>query len=280
MKHVVAALCALGSGLGWAQGFDCLVEPSEVVEVRAPTDGVIGSIAVQRGDLIRRGQTLVRLESGAEQATVELARQRARMDGQVVSARTRIDYATKKLARLNDLVKDNFTSALARDEAAAEKRLAEAELQSALEAQELARLDLRRSEELLALRTMSAPFNGVVVDRMLNPGDLAESGAGRKPVLKVARIDPMRVDVALPATLFGQVEVGRAARVVPNVGGQTFAARVTNVDRVIDAASGTFVARLELPNPKGVVPGGARCQASIDGLTPPPRPGLPRRGTD
>ena len=55
----------------------------------------------------------------------------------------------------------------------------------------------------MALRTLASPFNGVVVDRLLNPGDLAESGSGRKLVLKVAQIDPMKVDVVLPAALFG-----------------------------------------------------------------------------
>lgn len=280
MKRTLFPVLALVPALCAAQGFDCLIEPSEVVEVRAPTDGVISAITVQRGDLVKRGQVLVRLESTADEAVVALARHRARMDGQIASARTRIDYASKKLARMNDLVKDNFTSALARDEADAERRLAEAELQSALETQELARLDLKRSEAQLALRTMTAPFSGVVVDRMLNPGDLAESGAGRKPVLKIARIDPMRVDVALPAALFGRVQVGRPARVTPAIGAQAFPGTVRGVDRVIDAASGTFVARLEVANPKGAVPGGARCQASIDGLEAPLRPARQRNLSD
>lgn len=266
-------LCPLAAA---AQGYDCLVAPSQVVEVRAPTDGLIASVTVTRGDPVRRGQTLVTLESEAEKLGVELARQRAQMEGQVASARTRIDYAGKKLARLKDLADGNFSSALARDEADAELRLAQAELQSALEARAMAQVEWRRSEKLLALRTLSAPFDGVVVDRMLNPGDLAESGAGRSAVLKVARIDPMHVDVALPAALWDQVQSGRNATVTPVVGGQTFQARVHSVDRVIDAASGTFIARLAVPNPKGQVPGGARCQARIDGVPEPVRPGRTR----
>ena len=146
----------------------------------------------------------------------------------------------------------------------------------------MARIELQRARELLALRTMVAPFNGVVVDRMLNPGDLAESGSGRKPVLKVAQIDPIRVDVALPAALFGQVKSGTRASVEATVGGGRFPGTVRSIDRVIDAASGTFVARLEVPNPKGLVPGGSRCTATIDGVVAPPRQGLgrPRVGAE
>ena len=66
---------------GPVKGFDCLIEPSQVVEVRSPVDGVIASVSVKRGDAIRRGQTLVDLQSGAERAAVDSARYRAKMDG-------------------------------------------------------------------------------------------------------------------------------------------------------------------------------------------------------
>lgn len=254
-----------------APGVDCLLEPWQVVEVRSPVDGLIASIAVQRGDLIRRGQPLVVLQSDAERASVDLAAARANAEGAIAAARNRIDYTTKKLARLTDLQKDNFSTQQALDEAQAEKKLAESELQSATEARDLARVELRRSRELLAMRTMTAPFNGVVVDRMLNPGDLAESGSGRKPALRVAQTDLIRADVALPATLFGQVRTGTKATVTPVFGGGPFPATVRHVDRVIDAASGTFIARLEIPNAQGQVPAGARCSASIDGLVVPAR---------
>lgn len=156
-----------------------------------------------------------------------------------------------------------------RDEADAELRLAESELQAAVENRELAKIEHRRAQEQLALRTMSSPFSGVVLDRMLNPGDLAESGSGRKPALKVAQIDPLRVDVVLPAGLFGQVRPGLKAMVASQVGGGRYDAVVKMVDKVIDAGSGTFVARLELPNPQQKVPGGARCQAEIEGIAMP-----------
>jgi len=269
---VLAAMSAGAASALAAEGFECLLEPAQVVEVRAPVDGVIASIAVSRGDPVRKGQALVQLESSVERAAVESARFRAGMEGQIAAARNRIDYATKKHRRMVDLEKQSFMSAQARDEADAEKRLAESELQSAIESRELARLELKRAQEQLTLRTMTAPFSGVVVDRMLNPGDLAESGSGRKPVLKVAQIDPIRADVPLPAALFGQVKPGAKASVVAAVGGKRFEARVSAVDRVIDAASSTFVARLEIGNPKGEVPAGSRCSASIDGLSVSPRP--------
>ncbi|MBK6718002.1 MAG: efflux RND transporter periplasmic adaptor subunit [Burkholderiales bacterium] len=250
-------------------GFDCLLEPWQVIEVRSATDGVIASISVSRGDTFRRGQVLVELQSQSEKLTVDLARMRSKLQGQVAAVESRIDYAGKRLARLADLERDNFASPQAREEADAEKRLAEAELKSALESRELAKLELLQAQEQLALRTVVAPFSGIVVDRMLNVGEIAEAGSGRKPVLKVAQIDPMRADVVLPAALFGQVKVGTRAEVRAHVGGSQHSAVVRSVDRIIDAASGTFVARLEVPNAGSQVPGGSRCSAVINGVSSP-----------
>ena len=269
MKFTAALLTALLPGLAVAARFECLIEPSQVVELRSSVDGVIATVHAQRGDVLRKGQVLVELQSASERIVVESARYRGQMDGQVAAGRNRVDYANKKVARLTDLHQQNFASAQSRDEAEAERRLAESELVAALENRELAKIEHRRAQEQLALRTLASPFNGVVVDRLLNPGDLAESGSGRKAILKVAQVDPMKVDVVMPATLWGQMKVGQKASVVSVVGGARYPATVKVVDRVMDAASGTFVVRLELPNPQLLVPGGARCSAEFEGLVGP-----------
>ena len=271
MRIVFVLMCAAALLVQPARGagFDCLIEAAQVVEIRSSVDGVIANVHVQRGDLIRKGQPLVDLSSSAERLAVESARYRSVMEGQISSARNRVDYATKKLARATDLQQQNYASAQTRDEAEAERRLAESELQAAIENRELAKIEHKRAIEQLGLGRMSSPFAGVVVDRMLNPGDLAESGSGRKPVLKVAQIDPLRVDIVMPGILFGQVKPGMRAVVVPQGTSERYTASVKLVDKIIDAASNTFVARLELPNPKHAIPGGARGQAGIDGIGAP-----------
>ena len=216
---VVAVVATVAAAPALGAGFECLIEPSQVVDLRASVDGIVAAVHVQRGEAVRKGQVLAELQSAAERVAVESARFRAHMEGQVAAARNRVDYATKKLARLAELQQQNYASTQARDEADAERRLAESELQAAIENRELAKIEHRRAQEQLALRTLASPFAGVVLDRMLNPGDLAESGSGRKPLLKLAQIDPLRVDVVLPATLFGQVKPGQKATVIAQVGG-------------------------------------------------------------
>ncbi len=271
-----ACVLAAGPQTTAAAAYECLIEPAQVVDLRTTVEGLIDKVHVRRGDNVRRGQVLAELQSRAERLAVESARFRSQMEGQIATAENRVAYASKKYGRAEELQKDNMITAQARDEADAEHRLAKAELQAALENRELARIEHMRAVEQLAMRTLVSPFDGVVLDRMLNPGDLAESGTGRKPVLRLAQIDPLRVDIVLPAALFGKVKPGARVVVVPHGGSVRHVAVVRMVDRVVDAASGTLVARVELPNPAGTVPSGVRCRAEIDGLPMTPAAGAAR----
>lgn len=257
------ALLQVTLGVGPARAFDCLIEPRQVVELRSPVEGVIERVHVERGGLIRKGQVLVELESSVERANLSIARQRAGMQGRIASARNRVEFAKKKLARADELVGQNYLSAQSRDEALTEQRLAEAELLDAEENQQLARLEARRAEDLLAQRSIKSPFDGYVVDRLLQPGDLAEAGTGRKPLLKLAQIDVLRVEVVLPQSARAQARVGSQMAVRAEGLAQPMLVNVSLVDRVLDAASGTFNLRMELPNARGQVMAGSRCTAEF-----------------
>jgi len=230
----------------WAGLFECLIEPNQTVEVRSPTEGLIEKVFVKRGDHVRAGQSLVTLESSVQQAAANMAKYRSQMEGRIASSKNRLDYATKKLMRAQELQQKNFMSAQARDEAEAEKRIAEAELRDATENQALALHDYQHSVTLLSQRTLRSPLNGVVVDRMLNPGDLAEAGTGRKPILKIAQIDPLLVEVTLPREAYGKLRVGMTGTVTPEGMKENYSAKITVVDSVFDAASGMFGVRLEM----------------------------------
>ncbi|HEX5805459.1 MAG TPA: efflux RND transporter periplasmic adaptor subunit [Macromonas sp.] len=254
-----------GAGALHAAPFECLMQPAQIVEIRSAVEGVIQRIHVQRGDDVRSGQTLVELDAAVERSTAAAAKYRSQAEGRVQATHNRWQYAVGKARRSDDLHSQSFISAQARDEADTEKRLAESEMKEALENQELARLDYQRSVELLNQKTLRSPFKGIVMDRMLNPGDLAESGNGRKPILKLAQIDPLHVEVVLPWNTFGKLRPGMTGLVRPE-GGEPHKAAIKIVDRVVDAASGTYGVRLELPNPKGQLPGGVRCQVEFADL--------------
>lgn len=260
---ILGLMLCLATGQAQAASFECLIEPWQVVEVRSPVEGLIEKVAVQRGDAVYKGQLLVQLQSAAERSAVDSARYRSEMEGRASSARHRLEFADKKLKRAIELSEEKFVAIQAKDEAEAEWRLAESDLKDAVENLELAKIEHRRAKDLLDLRTLKSPFNGVVVERMLNVGDIAEAGTGRKPILKIAQIDPLRVEVLLPMESFRKVQIGTQVGVTAEGISGNHSATVRVVDRVADAASGTIGVRLELPNPGGKLPAGLRCQVEF-----------------
>jgi RND family efflux transporter MFP subunit len=253
--------------LAMAGSFDCLIEPRQTIEVRPSTEGLVTQVLVQRGDRVRAGQVLVELDAGLEQAGAQVAQFRALMEGPVKSRESRLEFLSKKASRREQLVKENFISVQDHDESASERRLAEAELLDASDTRKLAELEYRRAREQLRLRTIRSPIDGIVVDRLINPGELADNRDIRKPLLKLAEIQVLYVEVMLPSAVYGSVKPGQQVQVMPDhPAGQRYTATVKVIDKVMDAASNSFGVRLELPNPAAAIPAGVRCRAAFDGV--------------
>jgi RND family efflux transporter MFP subunit len=244
--------------------FDCLIEPRQVLELRAPIEGLIERVNVERGDFVRKGQDLVVLDTRVDQVQASIAQHRAQMEGAMRSWESKGEFSARKSARMDQLQKQDFVSAQMRDEAMTEKRIAEAELRDAVDNRKLSGLEHQRQLEIIRLKTIRSPVNGVVVERFFNPGEFAEAGVGRKPLIKIADIDTLNVEVLLPAAAYGRVKLGSEISVTPEMpAGLNVRAKVKVIDRVLDAASGTFGVRLELPNAQRRILGGIRCRAAF-----------------
>ena len=258
---LLAAALALPSAGRAADEYDCMIEARQSIDLRSPVDGIIDAIYVRRGERVKRGQLLATLASGPERAALAVATSRASMQGDLKSAEARVELSRKKWERADELEKKKFVSENAKDEAFAEYRLAQEQLRAAQENQRLAELDMKRAAEVVAQRSIRSPVNGLVVEILLRPGELMSSNQ-KDPILKLVEVNPLNVELILPVGLFGKIRLGERAEVMPEqpVGGQ-YLAFVEVVDRVVDAASGTFGVRLRLANPEGKIPAGVRCRA-------------------
>jgi membrane fusion protein (multidrug efflux system) len=214
---------------------ECLVEPFMVVNVGSPVDGVLDKVTVDRGDVVRRGQVVAVLKSGVEAAAVDLSQ-------------ARVEFGRRKVERNKELFEKQLISAQERDEMVTESRLHEEEL--------------KKEKENLKLRTIVSPLDGVVVERRLSPGELIR--ADKSMVLKLAQLNPLNVEVVAPAELFGTLRIGMSGKVslAPFFPG-SFPAKIVVLDKLIDAASGTFGVRLQLPNPGNKIPAGIKCSVEF-----------------
>jgi RND family efflux transporter MFP subunit len=157
--------------------------------------GVIARLDVDRGDVIRKGQTLGKLDDGVEEANLALAKARASSDHLVKSAQARLDFLRKKFGRAGQLMAHNFASQATADEAESDLKVAEQQLTDAKLNLEVARLDVKRYEQLLQQRQLVSPIDGVVVERTLVPGEYRNE---QTPILTLAETNPLRVEAFIP----------------------------------------------------------------------------------
>jgi len=248
----------------WSASFDCLIEPTQAIDVGSPVAGLLDKVYVRRGDRVAAGQVLATLESQAEQAAAELARYKSQASGPTMTAESKIEFSKRKFQRRMQMAAEKLMSTQERDDAEAEYKLAEAELQVAKENKEVAHIEHKQQSGLLALRTIRSPFDGVVADQLLYPGEVVEPTGNKKTILKLAQLDPLRVHVILPMAAFRKVSLGMTAQVYPEMPiGGSYSAKVKIVDKLIDAASGTFAAFLEMRNPRLSIPVGVKCKAEF-----------------
>jgi RND family efflux transporter MFP subunit len=260
-KAVLIALATAASTPAAAvQPLGCLIEPHRVIDVGSPVIGVVESVKVERGDRVAKGDVIAVLRADVERAAVNVAATRAKVAAELQAAQANFELARQKYTRAEELRRQNFISAQALDQARAEAEVAEQRLAQAKEQRRISARELQLAEAQLGMRTIRSPVTGVVVDRYMSGGERVEE----KPIVRVATVDPLRVEVVVPAALYGTISAGSMLTVTPELPtASPRRAKVTLVDSVIDGPSNTFRVRLELPNPNYELPAGLRCKVDL-----------------
>jgi RND family efflux transporter MFP subunit len=253
----------------------CLIEAERIAEVGSPVIGVVERVEVERGERVNKGQVLAVLRDSVERAALSVATLRARSDADIQAATASAEFNRKKLERTRDLVNKKFVSQQALEQARAEAELADQKLVQVREQRDLARQERDVAAAQLEQRTIRSPIDGVVAERYVSPGERVDE----KPLLRIAKVDPLRVQLVVPVAMYSRVQMGGGASVSPEFPGAPVAtALVTMIDKVVDPASNTFRVHLQMPNQGGALPPGLRCKAEF-GTAQAPVPTAPPPAT-
>jgi membrane fusion protein, multidrug efflux system len=210
-----------------------LIEPSQTVKIASQVEGILSEILVERGEVVKKDQVIAKLDSKIQKAAMDLAQ-------------AKVEFSKRKVQRNEELYQKELVSIHDKDEMETELKVLE--------------LQLRQAEEEMDVRTIHSSVDGVVVERLLSPGERV----GNDPIIKIACVDPLYVEVVAPAEKFGSIALGAKAEVALETPRQArYYARVIVVDKVIDAASGTFGVRLLLNNPDYKLPSGLKCKVTF-----------------
>lgn len=259
-----SALLLIASLPVWAQNpveLNCRIEPHVRVEVSSAAEGVVSEVLVEKNAEVTKGEPLARLEASLESATVELRKLQSELESDIDAQELAFEFARRNLERVKDLYDKKAASFAELDKARTEHELAAQQLQQARDRKRQASLEYKRALADLERRTIYSPIDGVVVERYKEPGEHIYF----EPVLQLAQLDPLKVEVFAPANLYGKIKIGMNAVVVPelDIARNSYSARVEQVDKVIDAPSNTFGIRLSIPNPRLELPSGLKCKVSF-----------------
>ena len=217
-----------------ATAFDGVVEAVRQTVVAAQVPGAVVQLAVKVGDTVAAGQVLLRLDARAADQTA------AAGDAQVQAARAALDVAAKTFARQRQLFQQNYISQAALEQAEAQFKATQAQVDA-----QLAQAGAARTQT--GFYVVRAPFAGVVSDVPVQLGDMAMPG---RPLVTVYDPAALRVTAAVPQTVAQRLAAGALPRIeFPGLPAaqQWVQPRQAQVLPTVDAATHTVQMRADLP---------------------------------
>ncbi len=208
------------------------------VEVAAELDGVVREILFDSGQMVKKGQALVRLDTETEAADVALY--------EAALANARKDYE-----RTAKLVETQYASRAALDRAVAARDQASAQL--------------ARARASLEKKTIRAPFSGRIGIRQINLGQFLSRG---DPVVTLQAVNPIYATFPVPEQALPRIQTGQSVSIgVDSAPGTRFEGKITSIDAKVDQNTRNVTVQATLPNPDGLLTPGAFANVTVEGRT-------------
>ncbi|NLS93505.1 MAG: efflux RND transporter periplasmic adaptor subunit [Planctomycetaceae bacterium] len=266
---IVAALLAVET---IAHGGEVLRIDSVVLELIEQSDvpardpGVIEAISVKEGDLVKKGDTLVKLDTAEAELDVaharlewDIARQEAKNDVDVRFARKSLEVAEAELQRALDSV-ENYPKSVSATELDRLKLTVERtglEIEQAQHVLNVAEMTaalkgtaFEAAEQKLDRQTIRAPIDGVVVQVYRHNGEWVEPG---QQVVRILRMDRLRAVGFVAAAQLDAAPLGSAVELLVKPGekaARTFSGTLVYVSPEVDPVNDQVRVWAEVDNPE------------------------------
>ncbi len=221
--------------------------------------GTVTAIRKLAGQPVRRGEVVIVLDDR------EVAGNIGQAEGALAQARAAAALAAANLARFETLKEKGAASQLELDQA----RYANDTAQGAVKQAEGA---VSTAGSYRASAQVPAPFDGQVVDRLIEVGDMAAPG---RPLMRVEDTTTLRLHVSLAETQAAGAQPGDSVTVtVPSLPGRSWAGIVAEVVPALDPATRTQLVKIDLPRDEALRSGafaratfrtGRRASVSVPG---------------
>ena len=211
------------------------IEPETSVNVSATVSGRIASVAVNDGDEVKAGALL---------ATIDDAQQRAA----VSQASSALDAARAQLQQ----AKINFERAQSLGDAISRKDLDTSQLALQTAQNDVTRLEaaLSQAMSLLAQYSIKAPFDGTVLTRAVDPGQVVSSAT---VLFAFADLLHLRAEASIDELYSAEIHRGLKAKLQPSGYNRTLEGEVSFVAPTVDSSTGGRLVRVAIDDQEGLV---------------------------
>jgi RND family efflux transporter MFP subunit len=221
--------------------------------------GYVQQVTVQVGDHVREGQTLITLDARdldvslrrAEAGGAEVQSAIPELENATAAAKANLDLAQTTFKRMEELAAKKSISNQELDEASARLKAAQAhyDMVRSRRAQINSKMavveqEVRAAGIMRDYAKLAAPFSGVVITRGVEPGNLATPGV---PLLTIEQDGLYRLEASVDESKLSSVRVGQVVEVVIDASDRKLNARVSEIVPSVDAASRTYVVKVDLP---------------------------------
>lgn len=246
------------------------LEPWEQATLYAKASGYLKSISVDRGDRVRAGDVLAVLDiPEMEDEVRQLEARRTQAEAEVRNAEADVRLQELTVGRLQAIRAEEpgATTQQELDLATGRLEAAQASLAAAQARLGVVRADLARLTTLLGYARITAPYDGIITERFVDPGALVTAGTQSKPtpIVRIVNASRLRAMVDVPETEVAHLEEGKAARLRLDAHpGRIFEGAVSRFSRALDPKTRTMRTEVLIVNKEGILAPGMFGSISLD----------------
>ena len=219
--------------------------------VASKATGRLEWLAVREGSKVSAGEVLARLENRDVTAQMEQAAANVKVaEANLEQGQAELREAERQLQRSAELLAKNFVSAAAHDTAIARRDRAAAAISAQRAAINAARANLRASQVAVEQTLIRAPFDGVVLTKNANVGDVitpfSSALGSQAAVVTMADMTTLEVEADVAEANIGKVKVGQPCEVqLDALPESRFRGEVRSVVPTVDRAKATVTVKVK-----------------------------------
>jgi RND family efflux transporter MFP subunit len=207
------------------------IESANSANISTRVMGYITSIKVKAGDHVTKGQLLVTISNE------DILAKRAQADAMISGAQASLKSAEKDYSRFTNLYNQKSATAKELDNVTLQYQAAKAGVESAKQMK-------AEANALLSYTNITAPFSGVVAQKLMDAGSMANPGM---PILVIEQNKNLQVSAVIPETEISRIQLKSVATISIKSIDKMFTGTVTEISPSSIATGGQYVVKISVP---------------------------------